>query len=149
MNHFYEFSSKKGNFALQFFQTPAQNCPSSRPLYSHFPPPLPPIPHPLPLIPHSLSPYPRPPVHPLYNTYVYLGYVDSDRSLHRSPASMFSSSSAICISAESIFSSQTRHDSLKLICHTLIWMIDTLCPLSNSRFINPHVFCLIYNSKYH
>ena len=41
MNHFYEFSSKKSNFALQFFKTPANNCPSSRPLYSRFPPPLP------------------------------------------------------------------------------------------------------------
>ena len=59
------FLVKKSNFALQFFQTPAHNCPSSRPLYSRFPPPLPPIPHPLPPIPHALSPYPRPPVHPL------------------------------------------------------------------------------------
>ena len=66
MNHFfYEFSSKKKrNFALQSFQTPAHNGPSSRPLYSRFPPPLPPIPHPLPPIPHPLSPYPRPPCHP-------------------------------------------------------------------------------------
>ena len=59
------FLAKKSNFALQSFQTPAHNCPSSCPLYSRFPPPLPPIPHPLPPIPHRLSPYPRPPVHPL------------------------------------------------------------------------------------
>ena len=59
---FYEFSSKKSNFALQSFQTPAHNGPSSRLLSSRFPPPLPPIPHPLPPIPHSLSPYPRPPL---------------------------------------------------------------------------------------
>ena len=58
------FLVKKNNFALQSFQTPAHNCPSSRPLYSRFPPPLPPIPHPLPLIPHTLSPYPRPPCPP-------------------------------------------------------------------------------------
>ena len=45
-------------FRPPIFPDPAHNCPSSRPLYSRFPPPLPPIPHPL-------SPYPRPPVHPL------------------------------------------------------------------------------------
>ena len=61
---FYEFSSKKSKFALKSFQTPAHNGPSSRPLYSRFPPPLPPIPHPLPLIPHPLSPYPRTPCPP-------------------------------------------------------------------------------------
>ena len=64
------------NFALQSFQIPAHNGPSSRPLYSRFPPPLPPIPHPLPPIPHLLSPYPRPPVHPLFirsccDTYIF------------------------------------------------------------------------------
>ena len=60
------FLVKKSNFALQFLKTPAHNGPSSRPLYSRFPLPLPPIPHPLPPIPHPLSPYPRPPpVHPL------------------------------------------------------------------------------------
>ena len=55
------FLVKKSNFALQFLKTPAHNGPFSRPLYSRFPPPLPPIPHPLPPIPHPLSPYPRPP----------------------------------------------------------------------------------------
>ena len=60
------FLEKKSNFALQSFQTPAHNCPSSRPLYPRFPPPLSPIPHPLPPIPHPLSPYPRPPPPPVH-----------------------------------------------------------------------------------
>ena len=72
MDHFYEFSSKKSNFALQSFQTPpppsiaplpAPSTPAPRPLYPRF----------RPLYPRFHTLYPRtpaPPVHPLrYDTF--------------------------------------------------------------------------------
>ena len=64
MYHLRNFLVKKAISPSNFFQTPAHNCPSSRPLYSRLPPPLPPIPHLLPPIPHPISPYPRSPCPP-------------------------------------------------------------------------------------
>ena len=60
------FLVKKSNFALQSFRTPAHNCPSSRPLYSRFPPPLPRFRTLYPRFRTLYPPTPVPPVHPLF-----------------------------------------------------------------------------------
>ena len=76
------FLVKKAISPSNFSRPPPTIAPLPAPLYSRFPPPLPPIPHPLPPIPHPLSPYPRPPPLPTPSLYADdSAILDADKNI--------------------------------------------------------------------